>query len=58
MNMFIEFDKKNHIFYINYYLEDCKVVLKIAIDNDEESDSNLKIEKFDLKKYVYLIHYD
>jgi len=56
--MFIEFDKKNHIFYINYYLEDCKVVLKIAIDNDEESDSNLKIEKFDLKKYVYLIHYD
>lgn len=55
--MFIDFDKNKEEFNINYYLEDYKIVLKIPISNYEESDSNIKIEEFNLTKYTYLIHY-
>jgi hypothetical protein len=57
MKMFIDFDKSKEEFNINYYLEDYKIVLKIPISNYEESDSNIKIEEFNLTKYTYLIHY-
>ncbi len=58
MKMFIDFDKEDQIIYTNYYFEDSKKVLKIAIGNEKESDSNLKISDFDLSNYIYLIPYD
>ena len=72
--MYIDFNPTDKIFYYNFYLNEFKFVLKIAIspsltdkvyhcdDNMEERISEsviaLKIEKFDLTKYVYLLHFE
>ena len=57
--MFLDYDKDNHRFYNNYYEKDYKIVLKIPIFKDEEDIAiDPKLEKFDLTKYTYLIHYD
>ncbi len=72
--IFIDFDPTHKIFYYNFYFNEFKFVLKIAIspslidkvyhcdDNLEERISEsaivLKIEKFDLTKYVYLLHFE
>ena len=68
--MYIDFDPNTKVFYHNYFFDEYKSVLKIAltpplIDNDDFWDIatnngdclDLKYEKFDLTKYVYLLHF-
>ncbi|TKJ24100.1 MAG: hypothetical protein CEE43_00015 [Promethearchaeota archaeon Loki_b32] len=67
--MFIDFDPTSKVFYLNYFFDEYKSVLKIALtsslyDNDNFWDNtanngdclDLIYEKFDLTKYVYLLH--
>jgi len=68
--MFIDFDPTSKVFYYNYFFDEYKCVLKIALtsplyDNEDFWDNtanngdclDLKYEKFDLTKYVYLLHF-
>lgn len=68
--MFIDFDSINKVFYHNFFFDEYKIVLKIALtpllnNNDNFWDittnngdcPDLKYEKFNLTKYVYLIHF-
>lgn len=52
--MFIDFDKDNKSIYINYYLDNYKLGIKITMKLNDE----LKIDELDLSKYTYLIHYE
>ena len=53
---FIDFDKNRRQFYNNLYLDDAKLVIKIPLTG--EKGEELKVEKFDLTKYTYLLSYD
>jgi len=68
--MFIDFDLTSKVFYHNYFFDEYKSVLKIALtpllnDNDTFRDMtitsgdclDLKFERFNLTKYVYLLHF-
>ncbi len=71
--MYIDFDRTNRIFHHNFYFIEYKFVLKIALtpslnyddtvyDNDikeimDEDRVDLKLEKFNLANYIYLLHY-
>ena len=57
---FIDFDKEKKIFYNNLYVDDFKIVIKMpCVCPEKEIDQNfIKIEKFDLGKYTYLLSYD
>lgn len=57
---FIDFDKDRKIFYNNLYLDDFKIVIKMpCVSPEKDIDQNLiKIEKFDLVKYTYLLSYE
>ena len=70
IKIFIDFDPNFKVFYYNYFFEEYKIVLKIALtpplnDNDDFWDNatnsgdclDLKYEKFDLTKYKYLLHF-
>ena len=70
IKIFIDFDPNFKVFYHNYFFDEYKIVLKIAltpplIDNEDFWDIatnngdclDLKYEKFDLTKYVYLLHF-
>lgn len=55
---FIDFDKINKRFYNNKYLDDFKIVIKMPLNKENKSKEDIKIEKFDLTKYTYLLAYD
>ena len=57
---FIDFDKYEKIIYNNLYLDDFKIVIKMpCVGVKKKLDQNIiKIEKFDLGKYDYLLSYD
>ncbi|MFW9898992.1 MAG: hypothetical protein ACFFDO_07000 [Candidatus Thorarchaeota archaeon] len=57
---FIDFDKDRKIFYNNLYIDDFKIVIKMpCVSPEKDIDQNLiKIEKFDLVKYTYLLSYE
>ncbi len=60
MGMFLDFDKDENIFYSNLYLEDYKFVVKTPIvkgniKSETPDVNNIKLEEFDLTKYVYLL---
>jgi len=55
---FMDFDRNNKIFYINYYLDEYKIVLKSPIVLDEIQDDYIKIDNFDIAKYIYLTQID
>ncbi len=57
VSRFIDFDKSNNIFYNNFYLSDCKIVIKIHLTSGKNSREEVKIEKFNLTKYTYLLSY-
>ncbi len=73
-SMYIDYDRFKQVFYHNFYFEENKCVFKIALTppinkeglviNDENKDIiggdrfDLKIERFDLTKYVYLLYFD
>ncbi len=59
MNKYIDFDKNNDIFYYNLYSNNDKFVIKIPISrskNKNKKEKKLKIEKFDLTKYTFLLN--
>ncbi len=65
VNKFIDFDKSKNLFYDNLYLCEQKIVVKIPIckgrtlERKEPYDANkkVKIEPFNLTKYIYLTSY-
>jgi len=58
MNKYIDFDKNNELFYYNLYSKDVKFVIKIPIYRikNKNSKKEIKIEKFDLTKYTFLLN--
>ena len=55
---FIDWDKFENIFYNNLYLENYKIVIKIPLIPKRESKNEIKIKRFNLGKYTFLISYD
>jgi hypothetical protein len=55
---FIDWDKFKNIFYNNFYLDNLKIVIKIPLIPEQETEEELKIKKFNLEKYTFLISYD
>jgi len=55
---FIDFDKYNEIFYDNLYIDDFKIVVKMPlIKKKRVRCKDMKISRFDLGKYTYLLSY-
>ena len=62
ISMFIDLDKKTNVFYNNMYLENLDMVIKMPLYTDntqieKNSEELIKIEKFKLTKYIYLLDY-
>lgn len=57
---FIDYDKNEKIFYNNVYLKEFKIVIKMpmCLIHKENTFEEIKIEKFNLTKYTYLLSYD
>jgi hypothetical protein len=55
---FIDWDKFENIFYNNFYLDNYKIVIKMPLLPKEGSKDEIKIKKFNLEKYTFLISYD
>ena len=55
---FIDWDKFENLFYNNLYLENYKIVIKIPLIPKRELKNEIKIKKFNLEKYTFLISYD
>ena len=55
---FIDWDKFENIFYNNLYLENYKIVIKIPLIPKREPKNEIKIKRFNLGKYTFLISYD
>ena len=58
ISMFLDWDKYENCFYNNLYLEDYKIVIKIPLIIDKPITDDLKIKKFNLAKYTYLVSYE
>ncbi|MFX1566803.1 MAG: hypothetical protein ACFFCV_00390 [Promethearchaeota archaeon] len=55
---FIDWDKFENVFYNNFYLDKFKIVIKMPLIPIEEGKDDIKIKKFNLEKYTFLISYD
>ncbi len=56
--MFIDRCKYTNIFYNNLYLEDYDWVIKMPIiPQGSETQNEIKLKKFNLTKYTYLLSY-
>ena len=55
---FIDWDKFENIFYNNLYLENYKIVVKIPLIPKREPKNEIKLKRFNLEKYTFLISYD
>ena len=56
---FLDFDRHENHFVNNLYLDDYKIVVKMPLTkNDRDPVVDVRIEKFDLAKYTYLLSYD
>jgi hypothetical protein len=55
---FLDWDKYKNIFYNNFYLKDFKIVVKTPLIPKKGTEEEIKIKKFSLTKYTYLISYD
>ncbi len=58
VSKYIDWDKFKNRFYNNIYLDDYKIVIKIPLIHTEKSQDDIKIKKFDLEKYTFLLSYD
>ena len=59
MSLFLDWDKYKNCFYNNLYLEDYKLVIKIPLLSEQrDKKDEIKIKKFSLTKYTYLVSYD
>ena len=55
---YLDWDKFENKFYNNLYLDDFKIVVKIPLIKRNDIEEDIKIKKFDLEKYTFLISYD
>ena len=55
---FIDWDKFENVFYNNFYLDKYKIVIKMPLVPRKDLKDEIKIRKFDLEKYTFLISYD
>jgi len=58
LQKFIDWDKFENVFYNNFYLDNYKIVIKMPLLPKEELKNEIKIKKFNLEKYTFLISYD
>ncbi len=58
LQKFIDWDKFENVFYNNFYLDKYKIVIKMPLLPKEELKDEIKIKKFNLEKYTFLISYD
>ncbi|MFX1408775.1 MAG: hypothetical protein ACFFA6_00355 [Promethearchaeota archaeon] len=58
ISMYLDWDKFKNKFYNNIYLDDYKIVIKMPLIQREESEKDIKIKKFNLAKYTFLLSYD
>ena len=58
VSKYLDWDKYKNQFYNNMYLDDYKIVIKIPLIHTEKSQNDIKIKKFDLEKYTFLLSYD
>ena len=58
VNKFLDFDNKNQVIFYNIYLKDYKFVVKIPIAEfgKKKHLENIKIKKFDLIRYKFLLN--
>ncbi len=58
LNKFLDFDKTVNIFFYNIYLKDLKFAIKIPISDSKKEKymEDIKIEKFDLTRYTFLLN--
>ncbi|TFG06161.1 MAG: hypothetical protein EU539_08410 [Promethearchaeota archaeon] len=55
---FIDYDKHDEVFYDNLYIKDFKICIKIPlICKNKRKKDDIKVNKFDLEKYTYLLSY-
>jgi hypothetical protein len=58
VSMFLDWCRYKNIFYNNMYLEEYDWVIKMPlIPQGSETQDNIKLKKFDLTKYTYLLSY-
>lgn len=57
LKMYIDFDRTEGKIYINYSVEEFKLVLKESLISTDRTNSDSKIDRFNLAKYTYLIHF-
>ncbi len=58
VSMFLDWCKYKNIFYNNLYLEEYDWVIKMPlIPQGSETRNDIKLKKFDLTKYTYLLSY-
>ncbi|MFX1259591.1 MAG: hypothetical protein ACFFAN_17190 [Promethearchaeota archaeon] len=55
---FIDFDKQERIFFNNLYLKKFDFVVRMPLVEDKKLKEDIRIEKFNLAKYTYLLSYD
>ena len=56
---FIGFDHEDKKFYDNIYLDDFKIVVKIPLIDEKDSEPpKVKMEKFNIGKYALFLSYD
>ncbi|MFX1430350.1 MAG: hypothetical protein ACFFCY_09325 [Promethearchaeota archaeon] len=55
---FLDWDKFENVFYNNFYLQNYKMVIKIPLVPKKNNKEDIKIKKFDLEKYTFLVSYD
>ncbi|MFX1379709.1 MAG: hypothetical protein ACFFA4_11530 [Promethearchaeota archaeon] len=55
---FIDWDKFKNVFYNNFYLQNYKIVIKMPLVPRKSDKEEIKLKKFDLEKYTFLVSYD
>jgi len=58
ISMFLDWCKYTNVFYNNLYLEDYDWVIKMPIiPQGSETQNEIKLKKFNLTRYTYLLSY-
>jgi hypothetical protein len=57
LSFFIDFNQNEKDFYNNVYIPEYDLVLKEKMSINDSNPQSIKIEKFDLAKYTYLLDY-
>ncbi len=53
----MELDKTKSKIFIDYFMEDFKILVKVPLKKDDKrDDNNLIVDKFDISNKIYLTH--